>query len=282
MVARSFHRLIELISLPRPQLFVIPAAAGVCGLMISSLSRDFFGIIFAALIPVLIWSGGQVLNDLFDSEFDSIHHPEWPIPSGIIPKKLALTYGVLFYIMGLSLAFYVNIYCFGATMLATFFATIYNNLKRKGIYGNICFGLAVASCVLIGATINKNISNLVLSVVGISILIHTSDNIIGTFADTEADKKMGFKTVTTQIGPKYSAFISFLLISIASIVVLLLWKLGLGILYLPLAIIAIISLLWTSFLVLRNPNKFCNLGGFWVVYSFFMGEILLYMSLIIK
>lgn len=276
-----YYTIRELITLPRPQLFAIPAAAGICGVMISSSGTNFLGIVFAALIPVLIWSGGQVLNDLLDCEFDSIYHPEWPIPSGIIPKRLALIYGALFYTIGLLLAFNVNIYCFGATVIATFFATIYNKLKRRGIYGNICFGLAVASCVLIGATINKNVSFLILSVMGISTLIHSSDNIVGTFADADADKKVEFQTLATQIGPESSALISFLLIIIASFITLSLWNLGLGISYLPLAIIAVISLLWTSLLVLRDPNRFCRLEGFWIVYSFFMGEILLYMSLIV-
>ncbi|BDZ70855.1 hypothetical protein [Methanobacterium petrolearium] len=114
----------------------------------------------------------------------------------------------------------------------------------------------------------------------ISTLIHTSDNIIGTFADWEADAKMGFNTLPIQLNPKLSTIIVFGLISSASIIIMFLWKLGLPVSYLPLAVIAIISLIGSSTIVLRNPEKFCSLSGFWIVYSFFMGEILVYMSLI--
>lgn len=275
------HKLKELLILPRPQLFAIPAAAGACGFMITSASNDFSGVLSATLITVFGWSGGQVFNDYFDAKFDSIHHPEWSIPSGLISKRLAFIYGALFYIISLSIAFYVNIYCFGATILAMIFATLYSNdLKRRGIYGNLFFGLSVSSCVLIGATVNENFSYLVLAVMAISTLIHTSDNIIGTFADWEADAKMGFNTLPIQLTPKLSAIIAFCLISVASIIIMFLWKLGLPISYLPLAVIAVISLIGSSTIVLRNPEKFCSLNGFWIVYSFFMGEILVYMSLI--
>jgi len=272
----------ELITLPRPHLFPIPAAAGVCGLYLSSsLSINFFKVLAASVIPILVWCGGQVLNDLFDSEFDKIYHPEWPIPSGLISKNLAFGYGLMFYVVATLFAFHISVYCLGATIVAILFATAYNNLKRKGIYGNICFGVAVASCILIGATVSRNIPHLVLYVMCISILLHTADNIIGTFPDMEADKRMGFETLPLQRGPKFSAFISFLLILISSLITLSLWLAGLKISYLPVAFVAVTSLLWTSLLVLRNPLKFCKLKGFWIVYSFFMGEILLYMSLII-
>ncbi|MDI9614586.1 UbiA prenyltransferase family protein [Methanothermobacter sp.] len=271
----------ELITLPRPQLFPIPASAGMCGLALSSSSINFHEISNAIIIPILIWCGGQVLNDLFDSEFDKIYHPEWPIPSGLINKNLAFVYAMIFYMAGFLVAFYINIYCLITTAVAAFFATVYNQLKRRGIYGNICFGLAVASCVLIGTAINKAISMLILLVIFISSLVHMSDNILGTFPDIEADKKIGFQTLPIQIGPEYSAIISFVLFSLASLLTLLLWRVGLSIFYLPLATVAIVSILWTSFLVLKDPMKFCRLEGFWIVYSLFMGEILLYTSLIV-
>jgi len=91
-------KLKNLISIPRPQLFVIPAAVGICGYVLSSSKVDLFGIIFSILIPILIWSGGQTFNDFYDADFDKVYHPEWPIPSGNITKK-QLWYMVLYFML---------------------------------------------------------------------------------------------------------------------------------------------------------------------------------------
>ena len=273
------RRWIKFMGLLRPQLFVIPAAAGACGILLSCENPSGIALTLGTLIPVLAWAGGQVFNDYFDVSVDMIEHPEWPIPSGAISKQAAVIYGLSFYIICLVLAFFVNIYCLAASLAAISLGTLYSaKLKRKGISGNFCFGLAVATCILIGSTIGENVSSLVIAVIAIATLVHTSDNIIGTFPDIEVDKKMGFQTLPTQIGLKPAAKIAFLLIIAATSIAMFLWLLELHISYLPVAIIASISLIWTAFSVFKDPVKF---GTLWIIYSCFMGEILLYMSFII-
>lgn len=275
-------RWIEFIGLLRPQLFVIPAAAGACGVLLACTNPDDIALALGTLIPVLVWAGGQVFNDYCDAEFDKIYHPEWPIPSGAISKHAAVIYGLSFYLISLTLAFFVTIPCLAACLVTIVLATLYSaRLKRKGSYGNVCFGLIVAACILIGATAGGNVSALVIAVMAIATLVHASDNIIGTFPDMDADIKMGFQTLPTQRGLKPAARIAFFLISAASGITMFLWLLGLNKSYLPLAIIACLSLLWTTFSVFKDPVRFSSLGALWVLYSYFMEEILLYMSFII-
>lgn len=273
-------KLKNLISIPRPQLFVIPAAVGICGYVLSSSKVDLFGIIFSILIPILIWSGGQTFNDFYDADFDKVYHPEWPIPSGNITKKTALVYGSLFYALGIICSLGFNIYCTIVTLFIIFFSFIYSKLKRKGIYGNICFGICVSLCLLIGSTIAKNTTFMIFYIMLISILIHMSDNIIGTFADMDVDKKLGFNTLPIEFGIKKSARICLLFIIISFIMTLILSGFTLNY-FLPLAIIAFISIFWSSLMVYSNPRKFTKISGFWIVYSFFMGEILFYMSFLV-
>ena len=273
---------IEFIEILRLRLFAIPGAAGACGLLLSCKNPNEVVLTLAIVIPVLAWAGGQVFNDYFDAEFDKIYHPEWPIPSGAISERAAIIYGTLLYIPCLSLAFFVNIYCLAASLLGITIATLYSaKLKRRGIAGNLCFGMSVAMCILVGSVIGGNVSSLVIAVMMIATLLHASDNIIGTFMDMEADRKMGFQTLPIQIGLKSAAKIALLLVIIATGIVMFLWLLGLHISYLPLAIIACLSLIWTAFPVFKDPARFSSLGALWVIYSYFMEEILLYMSFII-
>lgn len=276
-----FIKIKSILSIPRPQLFTIPATSGVCGYVVSSGSINFFELFFSMIIPVFIWSGGQILNDYFDSDFDKIYHPEWPIPSGIIKKKAALIYSFLFYFLGFIFSTYFNIYCVIVTLITAFFSIIYNKLKRKGIYGNVCFGICVSLCLLLGSTINGGFSDIIWIIMSISILIHTVDNIIGTFADTDADNKIGYETLSTNIGAKSSSKICIILLFIAFVITLALSFFKSYYLFLPLALISFISLFWSSLMVYDNPKKFTNISGFWIVYSLFMGEMVFYMSFLI-
>jgi len=274
-------RWIKFINLPRPYLFVIPAAAGVCGVFLSCENPSNIAITLGTLVPVLAWAGGQVFNDYFDIDVDRIKHPEWPIPSGAVSKQEAAIYGLLLYITCLILAAFANIYCLIASLLAITLATLYGylgKLKRKGLFRNFCFGLAVATCILIGSTVGENTSLLVIAVMAVVTLIYTGDNIIGRYPDIEIDRKMDICTLPIQIGEKLAAKIAFLLTVSAVCITMFLWLLGLHISYLPTAFIAGLSLTSLAFSVFKDPEKFGTLP---TILSRYMSQLLLYISLII-
>jgi geranylgeranylglycerol-phosphate geranylgeranyltransferase len=275
------RRWIRFVELPRPYLFVIPAAAGVCGVFLSCENPSSIALTLGTFIPVLAWAGGQVFNDFFDIDVDKLKHPEWPIPSGDVSKQAVVIYGLCFYIACLILAAFVNLYCLSASLLAITLGTLYGysgKLKRKGIFRNFCFGLAVATCILIGSTIGENVSPLIIAVIAVATLIYTSDNIIGRLPDIEIDRKMNIRTLPLQIGSKPAAKIAFLLTISAVCITMFLWLLGLHISYLPTAIIASLSLMLLTFSVFKDPEKF---GILPTILSRYMGQLLLYMSLII-
>ena len=274
-------RWIKFIELPRPHLFVVPATLGACGVFLACGNPSDIVLLLAILIPVLAWAGGQVFNDYFDVEVDMITQPELPISSGAISKQEAAIYGLSFYIICLILAAFTNIYCLIASLVGVSLSTLYGysgKLKRKGIFRNFCFGLAVATCILVGSTVSGNVSLLVIVVMIIATLIYASDNIIGRLPDIESDRRMNIRTLPLQIGLNSAAKIAFLLTLSAVCITMFLWLLGLHISYLPLAIIASMSLIWTNSAVLKDPEKF---GTLWIIHARYMSQILLYMSFII-
>jgi len=274
-------RWMKIVELPRPYLFVVPAAAGICGLFLSEQNPGIMASALATFIPVLAWAGGQVFNDYFDAEIDTQKHPNFPIPSGMISKKMAVIYGISFYLASLLLSALASIYCIFACSLAILFSYIYGyegKFKRKGFRRNLCFGLAVAMCVLIGSTIMGNASILIITVMTIVVLIYTSDNIIGRLPDVKLDRQMGIQTLPLQIGIKPAAGIALMLTVAAAVITMLLWLLGLNIRYLPSATIASLSLVWLAVSVFKDPEGSGNLPTILLRY---MGQLLLYLSLII-
>jgi 4-hydroxybenzoate polyprenyltransferase len=262
-------------------LFVVPATLGVCGVFLARGNPCDIVLLLAILIPVLAWAGGQVFNDYFDAELDMIKQPELPISSGVISKQEAAIYGLSFYIICLILAAFTNIYSLIASLVGVSLATLYGysgKLKQKGIFRNFCFGLAVATCILVGSTVSGNVTLLTIIVMIIATLIYASDNIIGRFPDIECDRSMNIRTLPLQIGLNSAAKIAFLLTQSAVCITMFLWLLGLHISYLPLAIIASMSLIWTNSTVFKDPEKF---GTLWIIHARYMSQILLYMSFII-
>ena len=49
---------------------------------------------------VFLYSGGMIMNDVFDLAFDDEFRPDRPIPSGIVSKQLAVILTLLFMALG--------------------------------------------------------------------------------------------------------------------------------------------------------------------------------------
>lgn len=94
------------------------------------------------LVSVLLYSGGVVLNDVFDAGLDAVERPERPIPSGLIPKKNAAIFGAFLLFTGIFMAFTIS----GQTgFIAAGLSVgilIYNGLaKRFRYWGPLVMGL---------------------------------------------------------------------------------------------------------------------------------------------
>lgn len=144
---------------------VFTALANVlCGYYVSSANNDLP--IFAAtpsfwlllLSSAGLYLGGMVLNDVFDSELDSVERPERPIPSGAISKTKAAIFGCLLMGVGIvaaGLAGQISgngTASIGVAIILTAAVILYDSFLKSTILGPV----GMASCrflnIMLGAS----------------------------------------------------------------------------------------------------------------------------------
>ncbi len=124
-----------------------------------NISNFLISLSLGMLVVFLITAAGNVINDYFDRESDLINHPERPIPAGEIRPKNALIYSVTLFVVGVILAFPINLCSFIVAILAVALLLLYeNSLKNEGFAGNITISILVGMIFLFGGTIFGQLS----------------------------------------------------------------------------------------------------------------------------
>jgi len=111
-------------------------------------------IFLLCLSTIGLYSGGIILNDVFDAELDAKERPERPIPSGLVSKKAATIFGGVFFFIGI---FSAGLYNPNSQYLAVAImicCLIYNRfLKHNAIFGPVNMGLCRGLNLLLGISI---------------------------------------------------------------------------------------------------------------------------------
>jgi len=108
--------------LARPANVVTAVADILAGIAIAQYVADGFENIFLPQVLALgiatacLYAGGVVLNDVFDAKLDAVERPERPIPSGLISKKEAATFGTVLLLIGIIAAGFVHESFFNISM----------------------------------------------------------------------------------------------------------------------------------------------------------------------
>ena len=71
--------------------------------LIAGAALGDFNLLVLVLGAALFYSGGMVMNDVFDVAFDQEFRPDRPIPSGIVSKRVAVILTLIFMASGLTL-----------------------------------------------------------------------------------------------------------------------------------------------------------------------------------
>ena len=182
----------------------------------------YIAVIGAAL---LIGNGVYALNAYYDIEIDRINKPNRPLPSGRIEPQRALRYAWSLMILGMTVAIVVSILTLNSIMILlwsafTLLGVGYSvpplKLKRRHIFGNLCFGaFAGLSYVLIGAIYRPASFYQEWWLYAIIVTIYVAGIItMKDFYDVEGDKANGDITLPVKIGRKGAAAISILLIGL--------------------------------------------------------------------
>lgn len=111
-------------------------------------------VVLLVISTIGLYSGGIILNDVFDADLDKIERPERPIPSGLVSKKAATIFGGIFFFIGI---FSAGLYNSNSQYLAVAImicCLIYNKyLKHHAIFGPLNMGLCRGLNLLLGMSI---------------------------------------------------------------------------------------------------------------------------------
>jgi len=167
-------------------------------------------LILGMLVVFFITAAGNVINDYFDRESDLINHPERPIPAGEIKPRSALIYSSVLFIVGVVLAFPINLCSFIVAILAVALLLLYEySLKNEGFSGNITISILVGMIFLFGGTIFGELSLMSLFAL-MAFFSNLGREIIKDVEDMTGD--INRKTLPKKIGRSYSLLLSMLFI----------------------------------------------------------------------
>ncbi len=145
-------------SVLRPGNCAMAAFATMLGYWISVRYLDFpIGLFFAASSTFAICGAGQAINDYFDRDVDGKSKKSRPIPSGKLQAGEALAIAIALFMLGISLAAYVNASAFGIAVAFSLLLYVYSSrLSGLKYFGNAVVALATAFTYVMGAALSGN------------------------------------------------------------------------------------------------------------------------------
>jgi 4-hydroxybenzoate polyprenyltransferase len=103
----------------------------------------------------LLYLGGGLLNDAFNAEFDKAHHPERPVPSGIIPWKAVWRCGLVLLALGALLLFGAGTLTASLGLCLVLCIVLFNALHRVTPWASGLLGMCRLFVYLIGASVSE-------------------------------------------------------------------------------------------------------------------------------
>lgn len=213
-VLRKYHVLVELM---RPVNGLMAGIGALIGFLVSggelALAPE---LIMATVVPFMVSSGGMLINDYFDREIDKNR----PIQRGEVKAGTVLLLGLLFYSIGVFIAFAFNTIAGYIALLAAALLTLYDAFMVKTPFlGNLVVALNTALTFPFGASFTGTIFTPAVSTLFIMALFSTlARELYKGIQDIEKDKKTR-RTLPVILGSKktcvLAAVFNFIAISIS-------------------------------------------------------------------
>lgn len=222
----------------------------------SSLNLNFQKVLIGFLTGFFLLASTMAINDYFDFEIDLINNPKRPIPLGLINKKEAIFLGIIFSIIGLSLAAFTSIVCFLIAIFSVFLMLYYNSkLKKTGLLGNIVVSFCVAIPFIYGSAVINGFKPLIIIFALIAFITNLAREIIKGIADITGDSLKNVKTIAIKYGinfaTKFSIFLIFLAIVLSIVPFLMKWV---SILYVPMVLLSNLGLIFSSISLIKDNS----------------------------
>lgn len=254
VIAGSFH-------LIRPINCTMMGLAVIVGAVLANPSLSY---LYSLKIPLGFLTGftltaaAMAINDYHDRDIDAINEPARPIPSGAVSLKAALFLTGLLSVVGLLFAYLTNVLCLIAAALAWVAMMVYSTVgKRSGLAGNFLVSACVATPFLYGslAVVNMIQPN-VLLFASMAFFSNTGREVTKGIVDVKGDMSRNIKTLAVRLGERKAAIGAATLYVLAVCLSPIPLLLNLvSILFVPFVLVTDLGLLWSSFLLVRNPSR---------------------------
>jgi 4-hydroxybenzoate polyprenyltransferase len=255
-------KIFGLIRLTRPYILITTSFLFIGSAFLSADGvPSFLPFLTGFLSVALAIAAAHIVHDYFDQEID-VKNPRTanrPLPSGLISQYEALVFGLIIATIALTLAFLLNYASALIAILAIPLPFIYTYFKRHTIpFTFVCTMMAVTLIILFGsASVTGQVMKGQVWLFLILILLwEPGRDFISEIQDVEADKVSDVLTLPIMLSSKTAAkfvFVYFLLASIMGIIIGLISELG--ILYLLVAFLAGLWLVYRTLGLIKNPTS---------------------------
>jgi len=114
----------------------------------------FLPVILLCISTIGLYSGGIIMNDVFDAKLDAVERPERPIPSGLISKNAATIFGGICFFIGIFAAGLLGRNAQYLAVAIMICCLVYDRfLKHSAIFGPLNMGLCRGLNLLLGVCI---------------------------------------------------------------------------------------------------------------------------------
>lgn len=242
------------------------------------------------LSMAFITSAGFSLNDYFDRESDAVIKPKRPIPSGTLSLKQVVAIAVILFVVGLSLAAWINHLSLIILLIDSILLVVYSAaVKRKsGFAANILVGILTGTAFLYGeaVTLGPNVitpTSLTFASLSLYPIAFGTigGNVLRDILSLEGDAKVGYPTLPQKIGNINSVKTAAFFFTATGVLAPLPYLLNqFTIYYLPLIMIWSILLIYSSIRLVTSASTVQNVQKYERLIT--MSMILLPLSLIIE
>ena len=190
-------KLKEILILTRPINCLITFLSLWVGAIVAGKTYFSWRILIAAISASAIAGFGNVVNDIFDINIDSINKPFRPLPQGSFSKREAIIIACILAIGGLVLSIFVSEGAFPLVLAAVILLLIYTPIFKGSFFlGNILIAF-VSSLVFIygGVAVDHLYGAVILSIY--AFFLHLGREVVKDIQDRSADMAQGRQTGAT-------------------------------------------------------------------------------------
>ena len=182
----------------------IPSGAAtlafLAGLRLSNTTLNTEGISLGLISTFLVTSGCSAWNDYWDQKEDAVNVPYRPLPSGVLPVGVALSYSAIAFTITALLTFTMGVKAFVFYGTATLASLVYSPLIKPLPVAKTAFvALFCASLIIFGGYVGGN-TGATIEAAMIVIVSVAAREILIDIHDMHGDKLVGHKTLPLIVG----------------------------------------------------------------------------------